>query len=360
MQKSRKSTIKVRGRAALCWGLIGFAALQLGLGLCMDRWQPELRDPEYGYKLMRLRERLREEPGHPLMLIIGSSRAGLGVNPGVLTAALPPSSDSPTIFNFALTGSGPFMELMFLRRLLAAGIHPRWLVIEVLPPLLHQDDPWGEALWLDTNRLAWEDLPLLWKNTTDCWTRYACWLHARLAPWSFYRFCILSRYAPQWLPLGARQDGWLGMDRSGWIAYHVSSVSSEEYRKGRDFALKQYGPALYQFHVSARPDRNMRQLLDLCRRKQIKPVLLVMPEGAEFRSWYKPEARQAIDTYLDGLSREYDIPLIDARSWLADSSFCDSHHLLPSGAKAFSQRFAQEFLRPLLAGRLMAGNLYWK
>ena len=98
----RKSKIKLRGRNALLWSLIGFAVLQLSLGVCMDRWQPELRDPEYGYKLMRLRERLHEEPNRPLMLVIGSSRAGLGFNPGEVAVTLPQSAETPAIFNFAM------------------------------------------------------------------------------------------------------------------------------------------------------------------------------------------------------------------------------------------------------------------
>jgi hypothetical protein len=356
----RKSKIKLRGRNALLWSLIGFAVLQLSLGVCMDRWQPELRDPEYGYKLMRLRERLHEEPNRPLMLVIGSSRAGLGFNPGEVAVTLPQSAETPAIFNFAMTGSGPFMELMFLKRLLAAGIHPQWLVIEILPALLHQDEPWGEPLWLDTTRLGCADLPLFWQNTADPLTRYACWLHARLVPWSSYRFGVLSRYAPQWLPFGARQDGWKGMDRAGWIAFPASSVTAQQYRKSRDFALHQYGPAFYRFHISSRPDRNLRQLLDLCHQEGIRPVLMVMPEGSEFQGWYTPKARREITRYLGGLSRQYDIPLIDARCWLPDCAFCDSHHLLPDGAKAFSRRFGEEILRPLVLGEIIVENRYWK
>ncbi len=75
-------------------------------------------------------------------------------------------------------------------------------------------------------------------------------------------------------------------------------------------------------------------------------MLLLMPEGTEFQSWYHPAARAEIDTYLACLNREYEVPLVDARSWLPDTAFFDSHHLHGDGATAFTQRFAREVLEP--------------
>ena len=144
----RHRSLGLGARKALVCGLAVFTALQLGLAIRMDRRQPDLRDPEYGYKLLLLRERLATEPNRPLMLLVGSSRVALGLSPETLATCLPAGQDSPIIFNFAMNGSGPLLERMLLRRLLAAGIHPRWLILEVLPPLLHQEAPWCEPEWL--------------------------------------------------------------------------------------------------------------------------------------------------------------------------------------------------------------------
>src|SRR5439155_26027040 len=89
-------------------------------------------------------------------------------------------------------------------------------------------------------------------------------------------------------------------------------------------------------------DRPLRELLTLCRQQQIPAMLLLLPEGPEFQSWYAPPARAEIDAYVDRLSRDYGYPLVDARSWLSETAFFDSHHLHPDGATAFTQRFAQE------------------
>src|SRR5439155_20741574 len=91
------------------------------------------------------------------------------------------------------------------------------------------------------------------------------------------------------------------------------------------------------------------------RQRHTKVVFLLMPESREFQSWYPPEARKEIDAFLMHLSREYDLPIVDARSWVGEEAFFDSHHLTFVGAQEFSQRFGREILAPLLQGRLKGG-----
>src|SRR5439155_5783078 len=130
---NRCRTFPSRCRAVLAWGLFFYVAFQLGLIVITDYWLPVLRDPEYGFKLARLRQRLAEEPDRELILVLGSSRAGYGFRPEVVPAWQAPAAEAPIIFNFALTGSGPILELLCLRRLLADGIQPNRVIIEVLP-----------------------------------------------------------------------------------------------------------------------------------------------------------------------------------------------------------------------------------
>src|SRR5262249_50078609 len=146
-------------------------------------------------------------------------------------------------------------------------------------------------------------------------------------------------------------DGWWEyMDRTGWMTRR-ESLSPAEYRFALDYARREVTPVLRQFRLSAVPDRALREMLDLCRRERIAPVLVLMPEGTDYQSWYPPAVRAAIDTYVTRLSREYDVPLVDARSWVADAYFADSHHLLTRGADTFTERLGREVLQPLLSGR---------
>src|SRR5438093_13042053 len=108
--RNRRQTFAAGCRAVLAWGLLFYLAFQVALIVITDNWRPELRDPEYGSKLSRLRERLAEEPGRPLILILGSSRAGYGFRPEVVSDWRTPDGASPMVFNFGLTGAGPILE----------------------------------------------------------------------------------------------------------------------------------------------------------------------------------------------------------------------------------------------------------
>jgi hypothetical protein len=339
-----------RARASLLLGVLCFAGMQLGMGVYIDSRHPELRDAEYGQKLARLRSRLAETPGRPLIVFLGSSRSELGFRPEVLPT-LRVAGEPAVVFNFALSGSGPIMELMCLRRLLAAGIHPTQLIVEVLPPLLHQEGEWAEEHWLPVDRLGVTDLFLLRHYWQHPWSSSVEGLASRLVPWFSNRYAIMTRCAPCWLTWDMRQDDWGALDRSGWLPYRQEAVDAEEYRRGLEFARGQYAADLKRFHISDAPDRALHELLRLCRVKHIAVTLVLMPEGRAFQSWYPPAARAEIERYLARVGAEHGVALVDARLWMEDNAFCDGHHLLPRGAAVFTQRFGQEVLQPLLEGK---------
>jgi hypothetical protein len=92
-------------------------------------------------------------------------------------------------------------------------------------------------------------------------------------------------------------------------------------------------------------------LLELCRAERIPVALVLMPEGSDFRSWYSAGASGQVNAFLEGLCQEFGVALIDAREWLPDEGFCDSHHPVPEGAERFSARLGAEAIVPLLRGR---------
>ena len=130
------------------------------------------------------------------------------------------------------------------------------------------------------------------------------------------------------------------------MTYPNTVLDTAAQGRALEFARRHYAPALNHFHITPVADRALRELLTLCRQHGIAPLLLLMPEGTEFQSWYPPAGRAEIDAYLTRVKDEFDIPLIDARSWLPDTAFFDSHHLHPAGATAFTQRFARELSVP--------------
>jgi hypothetical protein len=168
------------GRATLLCGAAAFVAMQLLLSWAMDCYEPTLRDPLWGRKIALLRTRLAEEPDRPLVVILGSSRAALGVRLG--DSPVQDDGDAPIVFNLGIMGAGPVHELVFLHRLLAEGIHPQRLLLEIHPLLMHEDPGFGEVAVLNVNRLDWRDLSVLRRYVYDPAKMYASWVRSRVLP----------------------------------------------------------------------------------------------------------------------------------------------------------------------------------
>jgi hypothetical protein len=347
---------------ALGWGLLFFACLQLGLAVVMERWRPELRDLEYGAKRARFRARRRENPGRPLLLVLGSSRTNLGFRPDALPdlpAVAPPRGGParpPLVFNCSLMGAGPVLELLSLRRLLDDGVRPDWVLLESWPPYFNQEGERAEWVRIPVTRLAWSDLGGLRRYHPRPDLLYESWCLARLAPWSSSRFQLLTRCARDWLPREPRRDDlWNNINPWGWLPYH-GSMEPAAVRQRAAHVRETFQPILRDYHISAVSDRALREALTLCRQQGIRVALLFMPETSEFRSWYPPAVRAESDRYLRALSAEYGAPLIDAHDWVPDADFGDGYHLLPRGAAAFTRRCGQEELPRFLRGEGQTGQ----
>ena len=102
-----------------------------------------------------------------------------------------------------------------------------------------------------------------------------------------------------------------------------------------------------QWRICDVDKRAIQEIIDTCRRENIRLAFLRMPEASFFLDWYPVSMQVQVDRYLAGLSKDYDIPIIDGRRWLPDLSFSDGHHLTPSGATAFTQRLDREFLQSI-------------
>jgi hypothetical protein len=253
------------------------------------------------------------------------------------------------VFNYGLDGSSPLYELLHLQRLLKEGIRPRWVLAEVVPPLLMWQDAAEEARIPE--RQGWCDLPLLRRYSSQPSRLYLRWAEARLTPWYAYRLCLLNEYASAWLPTASRNNFfWHGLDRLGWKVPAKTTYSAEERKRALEASHEIWASHLETAHVAPTADRALRELLALCRREGIEPAIFLMPEGGEFRSWYPPATLAEIDAYLARLSAECAVPVVDARRWIEDAAFSDGHHLLPDGAAAFTQRFNHDMLQPLFSG----------
>jgi len=333
-------------RAELAWCLAGFLVIQAALAVAVEYFWPMTRDPEYTAKERRLLERLREEPGRPLVLVMGSSRTAQGVD----AEGLNDRSDGPLVFNFGIPGSGPMMELTCLQRLLSAGVHPDLVVFEIMPLYLNQaGNRTLEERHLDAARLRQGEAAELSPYCThfDGW--FLPWVGARLLPSYRHQAELRDAFA---LDVGTSRhpsaDAMSSMDAYGWQP-QVKDLSDEQRRERTAVALRQYRDFARPFQLGEKPVRAVRDLLKFCRNRQIATAFLVMPEGSAFRALYGEDATRSIDFFFESMCREFDVPLIDARTWVDDDGFYDSHHLLREGTAQFLARFQCEAFPQLLA-----------
>jgi hypothetical protein len=328
------------------WGLAGLALAQVALALALEGPRPELRDPEYGVKVRALGRVVKEHPGRPLVLTLGSSRTAHALRAGRLE---PPPGDpaAPIVFNFGLTAHGPVKELLALNRLLGDGIRPAAVVLEQTPLLLPA--PGGGLDRVQLERQKWGDLRVLRDFEPDRGF-YAEWFAERAVPCYTSRYPILSRYLPAFVPWAHRESlAWENTDGWGWLDM-PPLVSEESARRVREDVLRQHREVLADYHVAEAAERAARAALSRCAAEGIRAALVLMPEDSAVRACYPPAAEAELQGYLGRLRADFGVPVFDARGWCPDDGFRDGHHLLEPGADIFTERFGREVL-PALAVR---------
>ena len=344
--------LSARARATLICGLLAFIGLQLGLPMIAGSDNTAIRDPLFEIKLTKLRERLKEHPQRPLILVMGSSRPAAGIRPD-LWQRLATSDRTPMVFNFAMAGVGPRQQLIYFRRILSEGIHPAAVMIEILPALLNQSDNSCEDFAIKTHGMQAEELASLAGHnvtpqspnsaTSSEWSSY----------WPSLRLRVLRRFAPAWIETDVasnasskRYSSW------GWrpFAEGVKVATAEEYHRGIERSRSEYEKSLTDWKVTAVADRAVKKMLETCQKEQISAALYVMPVATALQEMYQPDVRVELNDYLTGISQDYGVPVVDATEWSADQDFWDGQHLLADGATRFTQRMCQDFLGTFAAG----------
>jgi hypothetical protein len=343
MEYRRRQKVK----ADLAWCAIFFVAFQVGLAAIIDWRLPRLYDEEYGVRLAALHACRDAEPTRPLLLVVGTSRVGMGFAPELLPELRTPAGLRALPFNFSHLASGPVLNLMLLRRLLGEGIRPEWLALEIVPASLAH-----ESASMPATMAAAQDLPVACRYFPS-WKILSVYARQRVVPWYKHRAGILRGLAPAWAPFQDPREKIALSSQGGGQSWLVeAAVSADEVQRRTAQVRDVYYDLFQKFHIDPAADRATRELLELCRQAHISVALFTTPEGTAFRSWYSPAARHEVDAYLARLSSEYGVVVCDTRTWLDDSDFTDSHHPLMRGAEVFTRRLGHDLLEPLVQGRL--------
>ncbi len=313
-------------------------ACNLALVVALEHAPPRWHDPEYGKRLGLLQARQREYPGRPFVVALGSSRVAIGLHP----ASLPVESDGPLLFNMALVGSGPVMELLVFRRLLADGVRPDAVLIEYWPAFLHEAGTYHEAARFDAHRRRPFDARTLRDEFPDPAARRIDWPIAQALPLRTHRLNAWNQLLPGGLPRAQRIDGlWSRIDPWGRLADR-DSVTDAGRPTLREVHAGYYRPLFAAYEVSEVADRALRRLLRECADAGVPAALLLMPDAPAFAEWVPAEARSRAADHERRLRAETGVPVMDARGWIDAAQLPDRIHLLTPGAAEFTRRLQGE------------------
>jgi len=331
-----------KARGTLAWFGVSLLALNAIAFLVIDASGSNLRDPEYGRRLTSLQQRMAEHAERPLVLVVGSSRASMGVRPAAWEETRPRTPHDPLIFNMSLVGSGPLMELMCLRRVYADGLRPAAVVLEYWPPFLREDGPYYEPARIDHARLGAVDRPLVREYWNDPKEVERLMRRDRLNPLFETRHRLLAQLLPRWQPWDKRMEmAWGGLDPWGWLSGLEDHFPPDpEMRSIRlRHCEKTYRTQFQNYTIHPMADRALRETVALARSHGAKVAFAYLPEASEFRSWMPAEVERLAQDHLARLRAELDVPLIDARHWMADGYLVDGFHLSRLGAAEFTKQF---------------------
>jgi hypothetical protein len=344
-RRGSRESRRTRARRTLASALAAVLFAHLALALAVETVKPEWRDPEYGHRIKQLRELRRLHPDRPLVVALGSSRTLMAISPRDMNLEEMPGS--PLVYNFGQTGAGPLQINLTFQRILADGVKPDFLLVEVFPAALMNDGPAEDLMKAWQPRLNLGDIRRLSPYAAQPDALCRTWAANRAQSWYSLRFCLMNHWQPTWLPVGQRVDyQWGMMTARGWMPMPPISPALRAETVAR--ARADFEPKLANFRIGVASDRAFRQIAAICRNEGIQLAFFVTAEGPEFQGWYKRPARQKIENYLHSLSAELEAPLFDCSGGFEEAEFADSHHMLPAGAARFSKKLADEYLKSWL------------
>jgi hypothetical protein len=323
-----------RARRVLSAGLLLFAALQVALSVAIEGPLAEVREPVRAVREQTLRARLRENPGRPLVLALGSSQTLNALMTETLSEGRLPGE--PIVFNFGTPLSSLVHQHVTLHGLLERGIDPGGVVIEIMPPYAACEP--SDEFFRETAALSWSEVRAV-SHLYNSPRIYSFWFMSRAAPWFDFRKQLLSRtlrgLSPKEAPAFGRDT-----DRFGWYGFPLAGHS---HRRLIEHAYSEFGEHVRNFAPAPTQEKALREMLRTCRERQNPVLLLVPPVGPTFLSWYTPASDQALREFLERARGEFGVTVLDARRWFpAEEDFVDSYHLNRVGAGKFTERFACE------------------
>lgn len=311
-------------RAALLWGVALFVLTQLALGVLLETAWPLFRFPS-------ARQALTHLPPAPAVVFAGSSRFGCAIDAAEierLTAA--------SVATLTVPAGEPVCYELLLDQMLARGVRPAWLAVEVAPENVCDPSAWMAVH--ATRQLGWGHLPTHLPEVARANSagRYAgsllfpVYVHRDHLRQALSDPPVVARDAP-------RERATAAIDWDTMLQLPRLTSSAEQRQRLTDGAAAAR-LWLRNYRLGGQNTLALERLLRRCARERIGVLLVVPPLASQHRAEYLPSTNAAFDEYLAALTAAHGCRVIDARDWLPDELFRDASHAdIPVGTQHFSR-----------------------
>lgn len=347
---SKKQQVVQQARWALCGGLSLLVLLQAVGLLLIESRRPDLADPEFGLRWQSFACRAIDDQSRSVLAVIGSSRFAHGVNTDVLSRPLAEGGLSIPASNLSISGGTSVWQHLVLRRLSHYGPLPRRVLLELFPTsILGGDESFYSGSYIfPPHRQRHCDLAVLDELMPEQSRRHRStwWWNNGLIPFRTHGTSLSNGL----LPLFKTDDPFLDtplwrrrLSPTGYTPWEVAEPTPTQRENGWAVTEQQYAQLLGGGMVAPRSVGLYRQTLTWCQEHGIEVAgLVMMPESPRYRALYSEANWLATCTTAAMLSRDFSVPLIDARAWVTnEESFFDGHHLLPEPAREFTLRLGE-------------------
>ena len=329
MRSSRRaSEKKTRSRRIVLSMLCFFALAQVMAGLLFDHVWPEVRFPFLYRQIAKV-----EASTPPTLVCLGSSRFGTSLLEEDMNRVL----REAYAFNAAVPAGDPLSSEYVLDQLLAHGIRPRTVVIEILPEALNH-----RICWMKSHverQLGWEDLPTHFSEIVRT-EQLSAYCQGRLFPLYAYRRGVFT-FVSDKVRQAVRKDQAATWKRA---LGDIPTLSPQEKQRLTREGLERVTDNLADYDPNGLATDALVRILTRCRAERIEPILVIAPVSSMHRKLYTPEIEYAFQQKVQEICSRFSCACLDCREVIPDEEFYDNHHASRAGGKLFSEWLMQRLL----------------
>lgn len=275
---------------------------------------------------------------------LGSSMTMFGLDARRVEDRLAADLSRPVVVhNLGVPGLGPVGARLYFERMLAEGIRPDLLILDVVPNLVCPHPADGgvvERQWFSPHRLRRHELSFMIRHGFPADSAFEWW-KGSLVPFHTHRMSLVSAIAPKFLRFQDQVDWGRAADTNGFIPNRFPA-QTKQHRE--DWVRKELGPnatLLSSLNVDSLAGTAIREIAAVAKREGILFQAVLMPSTSEIREVYDRQRMADLRGFLEELCGDVGVRLIDALDWVPDEDFLDVHHMGPSGAVVYSDRLVE-------------------